>query len=72
MEKYKELLEELGNCRHGNRSHRFYEGLQTITPSGYMTDDMKKLLDKWADTERDKSWGKCKQVANNIRELLCQ
>ncbi|MGB8216730.1 MAG: hypothetical protein WCE94_05440 [Candidatus Methanoperedens sp.] len=70
IEKYKELLEELGNCRRGNRSHRLYEGLQIITPDGYMSDDIKKLLDKRADTKHDKSWGNCKQVANSIRDLL--
>ncbi len=70
VEKYKELLEELGNCRRGNKSHRLYEGLQIITPGGYMSDDTKKLLDKRCDTEDHQSWSKCKPVANRIRDLL--
>lgn len=68
--KYNELLEELGNCRRGNKSHRLFEGLQIVTPGGYMSDDLKKLLDKRCDTKPNKSWGKCIQIANSIRDIL--
>ena len=39
-EKYKELLEKLGNCRRGIKSNTFYEGLSCIVPGGYISTDM--------------------------------
>ncbi len=70
QEKYKLLLEELGKCRRGVKGHQFYEGLMCITPCGYMSSELKFLLDKWCNTNPTASWGSCVQAALKIRDLL--
>lgn len=69
-EKYKALLERLGKCRKGIRTHTFYEGLTCIVPGGYITSDLMSLLNKWCGTNPSASWGSCYMIAREIRELL--
>jgi hypothetical protein len=68
--KYKELLERLGKCRRGIKSHTFYEGLSCIVPGGYISMDLENLLNKWCETNPSGSWGSCYKIAKDIRELL--
>lgn len=70
LERYRELLERLGNCRKGIRTHTFYEGLSCIVPSGYISSDLMALLNKWCGTNPSASWGSCSTTAREIRELL--
>lgn len=69
-EKYKELLEKLGKCRKSIRSTTFYEGLSCIVPGGYISMDLRMLLEKWCATNPSGSWGSCYKTAREIRELL--
>lgn len=67
---YQRLLEEFGKCRRGVETQTLFEGLSCITPGGYMTDDLKKLLDKRCATKQTASWSKCVIPAQNIRKIL--
>lgn len=69
-EEYKKLLEEFAKCRRGIKSHRVYEALLCITPSGYIASDIESLLDKWCNTNPSSSWGNCKKPAQKIHDLL--
>lgn len=70
IEEYNRLvLEELPKCRHGVTSNRFYEdNLLTHKPGDriYFVYE----LNKWANTNRSASWGKCGPIVLRIRELL--
>lgn len=69
-EKYKELLEKLGNCRRGIEITRYYEGLLSIEPGGYISGDLENLLNKWSSPNPSASWGSCHEIARKIHELL--
>lgn len=69
-DEYKKLLEKFVKCRRGVKSHRIYEGLETITPGGNITIDFQYLLKKWCNTNPSGSWSSCKNIVKEIYDLL--
>lgn len=66
---YKELIDRFHSSRKGKPIDNFYQELKKLKPGGFISDDLKKRLDKWRETPEGPWWA-AGSYAGPIQDLI--